>query len=265
MTGWDDEQETVSGVWNDDRGAAGGGGAVDRAMWWTAQIAQVRDEIKGACRRAGRAADEVRLVGVTKTLAPEAVVDLIRTGLRDVGENRWQQARPKLAQPGADTLTWHFIGHLQSNKVRPVVRHFDWIHSVDSEALGRLISDEAVRQERTIHVLVQVNIAREPQKSGVAPEQTRPLLETLAACPGLRLEGLMTMAPAASNPEDVRWVFRALRELRDEMERQTGIPLPELSMGMSGDFVPAVEEGATMVRIGRRLFPPMPGEDDVVT
>jgi pyridoxal phosphate enzyme (YggS family) len=226
---------------------------------WAEQIRRIRNDIEQACRRAGRDSAKVKLIGVTKTLDPSAVPLLAGAGLTDVGENRWQQAREKLAQPGAEALTWHFIGHLQSNKVRPVVRHFAWIHSIDSESLGRLVAAEAERAGKQIDVLVQVNVAAEPTKSGIAPEQAEALVRTLATLSGIRLRGLMTMAPASDDPEQVRWVFRTLRELRDDVQARVGVPLPELSMGMSGDYVQAVEEGATMVRIGRRLFnPPVP-------
>ena len=192
------------------------------------------------------------LVAVTKTVDAARVREAAAVGLRTFGENRVQDAREKVAAvPG---VSWHLIGSLQRNKAKEAVRLFGWIQSVDSEALAEELSRRAIQQERAVDVLVQVNVAREPQKHGVSPEEAAAVVRRTAGLPGLRVRGLMTIAPAVSDPDEVRPVFRALREMRETLERSIGIALPELSMGMSDDFEVAVEEGSTMVRVGRAIF-----------
>lgn len=226
--------------------------------------------IAAACHRAGREPSEVRLVGVTKGFGPEVAAAAVAAGVRDLGENRVQEARDKI--PAVDALlgraevpgqrspnpdvrpVWHLVGHLQRNKAHHAVTLFDWIHSVDSLPLGHEIARRAVAAGRQVNVLLQVNVAAEPQKHGARPEEASALADALTGLAGLRLRGLMTIAPMAADPEQVRWVFQELRELRDRIRAERGIPLDELSMGMTDDFEVAVEEGATMVRIGRALF-----------
>lgn len=215
-------------------------------------IANVRARIRAAAERGGRRADDVLLVAVTKTVDAARVRDAAALGLRTFGENRVQEAREKI--PAVSGVSWHMIGSLQRNKAKEAVRLFDVLESVDSEALAEELSRRAVEQERAVDVLVQVNMAREPQKHGASPEEAAAVVRRTAALPGLRLRGLMTIAPAVSDPEEVRPVFRALRELRDNLQGVLGVALPELSMGMSEDFEVAIEEGATMVRIGRAIF-----------
>ena len=215
-------------------------------------VASVRARIAAAADRGDRRADDVLLVAVTKTVEAARVREATVLGLRTFGENRVQEAREKIpAVPGA---SWHLIGSLQRNKAKEAVRLFAVIESVDSEELAEEISRRAVLEEREIDVLVQVNVAREPQKHGAAPEAAAALVRRAAALPGLRLRGLMTIAPLVSNPEEARPVFRALRELRDRVQGETDVRLSELSMGMSDDFEVAIEEGATMVRVGRAIF-----------
>jgi pyridoxal phosphate enzyme (YggS family) len=215
-------------------------------------VADVRARIAAAADRSGRHTEDVTLVAVSKTVNAARIRDAVALGLRLFGENRVQEARDKIpAVPGA---SWHLIGSLQRNKAREAVRLFQVIESVDSEALAEELSHRAAQQERVLDVLMQVNVAREPQKHGAAPDEAAALVRRLAGLPGLRLRGLMTIAPLVSNPEEVRPVFRALRELRDGLQRETGISLAELSMGMSDDFEVAIEEGATMVRVGRAIF-----------
>ncbi|WP_303799373.1 YggS family pyridoxal phosphate-dependent enzyme [Alicyclobacillus macrosporangiidus] len=219
------------------------------------RLDRVRRMVAEACARSGRSPEAVRLVGVTKTVGPSAVPALLEAGVREFGENRWQHARELLEAPRAREAVWHFIGHLQSNKAKYVVRHFDWIHSVDSPALAQEISRQAIRYGRTVQVLIQVNVSGEETKSGIAPEEVIPLLRETANLPGLALRGLMTMAPKTDDPERVRPVFARLRELLAEARQQLGDPgLTELSMGMSDDFPIAVEEGATLIRVGRLLM-----------
>lgn len=215
-------------------------------------VANVRARIAAAAGRGGRRGEDVLLVAVTKTVDAARVREAAVLGLRTFGENRVQDAREKVAAvPG---VSWHLIGSLQRNKAKEAVRLFGWIESVDSEALAEELGRRAEQQERAVDVLVQVNVAREPQKHGVSPEEAAALVRRTAGLPGLRVRGLMTIAPAVSNPDQVRPVFRALREMRENLERSIGIALPELSMGMSDDFEVAVEEGSTMVRVGRAIF-----------
>ena len=215
-------------------------------------VAHVHARIAAAADRGGRRTEEVALVAVSKTVDAARIREAVAVGLRVFGENRVQEAREKIpAVPGA---SWHLIGSLQRNKAKEAVRLFQMIESVDSEELAEELSRRAVQQERTLDVLIQVNVAREPQKHGAAPEETAPLVRRAADLPGLRLRGLMTIAPLVANPDEARPVFRALRELRGRIERETGISLAELSMGMSDDFEVAIEEGATMVRVGRAIF-----------
>jgi pyridoxal phosphate enzyme (YggS family) len=218
-------------------------------------FAAVRRRIEEACARSNRRPDEVRIIGVTKTVTPDAIPLWMNIGLREFGENRWQHARDMLTAPGADGAIWHFIGHLQTNKVKYVVRHFDWIHSVDSADLANEISALAVKNGVTVNCLVQVNVSGEATKHGVPPAAVEPLVETILQLPGIRLRGLMTMAPHTDDVDCIRSVFRGLRELRDQVRMTFGLTdFTELSMGMSEDFPIAIEEGATMVRLGRVLM-----------
>ena len=215
-------------------------------------VAQVRARIAAAANRSGRRTEDVSLVAVSKTVGAARVREAAAFGLRAFGENRVQEAREKVA--AVPDVTWHLIGSLQRNKAKEAVRLFTVIESVDSEALAEELSRRAEQQERAVDVLVQVNIAREPQKHGASPEEAAAVVRRAAALPWLRLRGLMTIAPAVSDPGEVRPVFRALRELRESLQDSAGVPLPELSMGMTDDFEVAIEEGATLVRIGRAIF-----------
>src|SRR5579859_2144523 len=215
-------------------------------------IANVRARIRAAAERGGRRADDVLLVAVTKTVDAARVREAAALGLRTFGENRVQEAREKV--PAVPGVSWHLIGSLQRNKAKEAARLFDVIESVDSEPLAEELSRRAEEQKRAVDVLIQVNVAREPQKHGASPEEAAEVVRRTVALPGLRLRGLMTIAPAVSDPDAVRPVFRALRELREKLHSSTGIALPELSMGMSDDFEVAIEEGATMVRVGRAIF-----------
>ncbi len=217
-----------------------------------ANVAQVRARIAAAAGRSRRRADDVLLVAVSKTVGAAQVREAAALGLHTFGENRVQEAREKVA--AVPDAAWHLIGSLQRNKAKEAVRLFTVIESVDSEALAEELSRRAQEQERAVDVLVQVNVAREPQKHGASPEEAAAVVRRTAALPGLRLRGLMTIAPAVADPDEARPVFRALRELRESLQRSAGVALPELSMGMTDDFEVAIEEGATMVRIGRAIF-----------
>ena len=213
----------------------------------------VRGEIASAARRAGRDPSAIRLVAVSKTHPADAVVQAAAAGQTIFGESRVQEARDKIpACPSG--LDWHFIGHLQKNKVRQALPLFSFFHSIDSTALAQAIDRIAGETKKPAEGLLEVNVSGEETKHGFTPDELRKGFSALGKLPHLRIRGLMTMAPYSENPEDARPFFRALRELRDELQSAHNHPLPELSMGMSGDFVPAIEEGATLVRVGSSIF-----------
>ena len=217
-------------------------------------VGEIRGRIAAACARSGRNPDDVEIVAVTKTHGAEVVKEAWDAGLGIVGENKVQEAAWKKSA-SVSGPEWHLIGHLQSNKVRHALELFDVIHSVDSAKLAdriNLIADETGASPR---ILLEVNVSGERSKSGMCPGEVEPVVRhIMESCPRITLEGLMTMAPFSENPEDARPCFRALRELRDAVESRLGVGLPRLSMGMSGDFEVAVEEGATWVRLGTVLF-----------
>jgi len=212
-------------------------------------LERVRAAIARACTRAGRSPDQVALIAVSKTVGVERIRRAIEAGVTALGENRVQEARDKIEALGRP-VPWHLIGSLQTNKARDAVRLFDWIHSVDRLELARELDRRARAVGRTVDVLVEVNVGEEPQKSGVGPDEVKPLLDASAGLSGIRIRGLMAIPPAAPDPEQSRPHFRRLRELRDAHG------LEHLSMGMSADFEVAVEEGATMVRVGTSIFGP---------
>jgi hypothetical protein len=218
------------------------------------RLDEVRGRIARAAARAGRDPESVVLVGVVKTVPAEAVREALALGLRDLGENRVQEAEAHVAAVGRDAARWHMIGHLQRNKAGRAVELFDRVHGLDSEELAGSLSRRAVAAGRRLPVLVEVNVSGEATKFGVAPASLAKLLERVAGLPGLALEGLMAVGPAVVRPEEARPGFARLRTLRDTAERNLGLRLRELSMGMSGDFEVAVEEGATLVRVGTALF-----------
>jgi pyridoxal phosphate enzyme (YggS family) len=218
-----------------------------------ARLQLVRDHIATAARGAGRDPAAVRLVAVSKTHPADAVAAAAATGQVDFGESRVQEARDKIPAAPAG-LTWHFLGHLQKNKVRQALPLFSFFHSIDSTALAEAINRIAGENGQTVEGLLEINVSGEASKYGFSPDQVRTEFSALAKLPHLRLRGLMTMAPYSDNPEEARPFFRALRELRDELQAAHGHPLPELSMGMSGDYEPAIDEGSTLVRIGTSIF-----------
>ncbi len=223
-------------------------------------LADVRRRMAAACARAGRDANEVTLVAVTKTVGVEAIRALRDLGVGDVGENRVQDAGEKRDALGGDLgLRWHLIGHLQTNKARHALRLFSMVHSVDSVHLAEDLERRAAAEGRQVPVLVQCNVSGEETKFGVAPADLLRLVEGIAALARVQLEGLMTMAPFGEDPEASRPVFAALRELAAKARAASGLPLPHLSMGMTQDFEVAIEEGATLVRIGTALFRREPG------
>jgi pyridoxal phosphate enzyme (YggS family) len=227
-----------------------------------ANVNRVRERIAVAARRGGRRTEDILLVAVSKGVDPTQVLAAAASGVTDFGENRVQEALPKITHlrpQVAGTVRWHLVGHLQRNKARQAVQLFDVIHSVDSLELAITLDQRAAQAGRIGDVLVQVNVASEPQKFGIAPEALPVMLQSLSALSGIRVVGLMTIAPQVDHPEVARPVFRRLRQLRDEVARKGRAPaFAHLSMGMSEDFEVAVEEGATMVRIGRAIFGPRP-------
>jgi pyridoxal phosphate enzyme (YggS family) len=216
-------------------------------------LKKVRAAIVAAAQRAGRDPGGVRLVAVSKTVDLERLRAAIDAGHDLFGENYLQEARDKIAALGRQ-VSWHLVGHLQSNKARGAVELFDLIHAVDRIKLARALDAAAARLGKVQDVLIQVNQGGEATKSGVGPSAAPALLQEVARLPHLRVLGLMTMPPWFPDPEAARPFFRALRELRDRLRGLTGLPLTELSMGMSGDFAVAVEEGSTLVRVGTAIF-----------
>lgn len=218
------------------------------------RFAEVRDRIAAAAQRSGRAPGDVTLVGVVKTLPGEWVAEAVRLGLRDLGENRVQEAQAHQGSVPRDGARWHMIGHLQRNKVGRALALLDVVHGVDDLELAATIARRAREAGRAVEILVEVNVSGEASKFGVEPEALDSLLVEVAALEGIELRGLMTVGAPVERAEDARAPFARLRGLRDRAERAVGRPLPELSMGMSGDYEVAVEEGATLVRVGSALF-----------
>lgn len=220
-----------------------------------ANIAQVRSNIAAAAQRAGRDPDEITLVAVSKTKPVEMVQIAYNLGVTDFGENRIQEALPKIAAFHPQGLRWHMIGHLQSNKAGKVVGSFQSVQSVDGLHLAQILQRHAEEHTLRLPVLLEVNVAGEQSKAGITPENAVAVARQISALTHLEVQGLMTVAPLVENPEQVRPVFQALRSLRDRLRNE----IPEcswhhLSMGMTDDYSVAIEEGATIVRIGRAIF-----------
>lgn len=219
-----------------------------------AALPGLRDAIEGAAERSGRTGAAVRLVAVTKGHPMEAMRAALEVGLREMGENRVEALEERVPELAGAGVTWHMIGHLQGRKAARAAAVADLIHSVDSLRLGERLSRAASDAGHTVEVLLQVNTAGEESKSGVPPAGALELLGELLELPGLELKGLMTMAPFTADERVLRSAFAGLRRIQEEAERMEGYRGRELSMGMSNDFVVAVEEGSTMVRLGTALF-----------
>lgn len=216
-------------------------------------LAAIQERIRAACARVGRDPASVTLLAVTKTHPPEAIKEAAELGLRCFGENKVQEAKAKIPLcPG--NLHWHFIGHLQSNKCRDAVELFEMIQGVDSLALAQELNKRAEQAAKTLAILLEINVAGEASKFGYPPERMLAELAAINALPRLEIHGLMAIPPFTPVPEKARPYFRKLRELQTQAEAILGAPLPHLSMGMSGDFEVAIEEGSTMVRVGTALF-----------
>jgi PLP dependent protein len=217
-------------------------------------LLKVRERIERAAQKAGRDPKEIKLVAVSKTVEVDRIKEAIDAGVAILGENYVQEAQEKIEALGK-SVSWHFIGHLQSNKAKYAVRLFDVIHSIDSIPLAEELNRRAEQPDRAIRVMIEVNLSKEATKFGTDEERVLNLARRIQKLDHLSLEGLMTMPPYFDSPEMSRPYYVALRELKDRMVKE-GIPLKELSMGMSNDFEIAVEEGATYVRVGTAIFGP---------
>lgn len=230
-------------------------------------IKAVREKIEGAAKRVGRDPIEIKLVAVSKTVDAERIMEAVISGITILGENRVQEAKEKISNfknnppmpPFAKRggvglkIEWHMVGHLQTNKAKTAVQLFDLIHSVDSIRLAEEINREAEKTGKKQRVLIEVNLGGEETKYGIAPEETTGLVKEISKLKNISIEGLMTMPPFSEEPEDSRRYFRDLKDLSKELEIED-VKLKELSMGMSNDFEVAIEEGATMVRVGTAIF-----------
>jgi pyridoxal phosphate enzyme (YggS family) len=217
-------------------------------------LASVRERIAAAERRSGRPAGSVTLIGVVKTLPAETLAAAVALGLADLGENRVQEAESHQRSVPRGAARWHMVGHLQRNKAGRALELFDVFHGIDDLELARSLAERAAPSERRVKTLLEVNVSGESTKFGVSPDDAAALAEQLEGLAPLELVGLMTVGAPVETGELARPGFARLRRLRDAIVRRLGRPLPELSMGMSGDYEVAVEEGATMVRVGTALF-----------
>ena len=218
-------------------------------------LAEVERRVCAACERAGRPREEVTLIAVSKTKPVSMIEELLPGGTRDFGENKVQELCEKYEQLPKE-IRWHLIGHLQRNKVKYVVDKACLIHSVDSLRLAETISEEAVKRQLTVPVLIEVNVAGEESKFGVSPEETEELIREIAKLPGMAVKGLMTIAPFVENPEENRVHFANLKKLCVDIKMKNidNVSMNVLSMGMTGDYEVAIEEGATMIRVGTGIF-----------
>ncbi|MBO8151164.1 MAG: YggS family pyridoxal phosphate-dependent enzyme [Candidatus Marinimicrobia bacterium] len=219
-------------------------------------LARVKERIQKALVRAGRENEEVKIVAVSKTKPPELIRYAIESGIKDIGENRVQEAIPKIEAVGKDKVVWHLVGHLQTNKAKKAVCYFDMIQSVDSVKIARKISSYSEEEGKQIPVLVEVNISGESTKFGIAPEKVKDFVGEISCLRGIKVKGLMTIGPLTYDKGAVRRAFRKMFGIFDDLQRDRieGVEMEILSMGMTDDFEVAVEEGTTMVRIGRAIF-----------
>lgn len=220
-------------------------------------ISKIRQEIREVCKKVGRDPEEITIVAVTKTIPVEKIKEAVSAGIYDIGENRVQELLDK--KRFLENVKWHFVGHLQTNKVKYIVDFVHLIHSVDSIKLALEIEKRAQKINRIVDILIEVNTSGEETKYGVKPEEAVELVKQISErCNFIRIKGLMTVAAYMPNPEDVRPMFRLLRQLRDEIGRFNfrNVEMKHLSMGMSNDYLIAIEEGATIIRIGTAIFGP---------
>lgn len=218
-------------------------------------LKQVEENIAAACKRAGRKREEVTLIAVSKTKPISMLSEIYDCGIRDFGENKVQELCEKREQLPLD-IRWHMIGHLQRNKVKYIIRDTALIHSVDTYRLAEEINIQAKKIKRIVPILIEVNIAKEPSKFGILPEEALLLTEEISKLDSLRIEGLMTIAPYTENPEENRPYFQQIKNLSVDIanEKIDNVSMNTLSMGMTGDYMTAIEEGATIVRVGTGIF-----------
>ncbi len=221
----------------------------------SANIRQIHERIDAACLRAGRRSDEVTLVAISKTFPAEKVEEAVRAGVKDIGENYVQeflQKRPVLPEE----VRWHFVGHLQTNKVKQIIGWVHLIHALDSLSLAQELNRRAAEGGRTVDVLLEVNTTGETSKFGLKPEHVSGFVDQLTGLSHLRIAGLMTIGPFLPDPEGSRPMFRELRQIRDALalRPRQNVTMKHLSMGMTGDFEVAIEEGATLIRLGTAIF-----------
>ena len=218
-------------------------------------IQLVEDKICAACRRSGRRAEEVTLIAVSKTKPVEAIREAMKSGIIDFGENKVQELVHK-TESIKENLNWHLIGHLQRNKVKYVIDKVCLIHSVDSYRLAEQVQAEALKVGRIINILIQVNVAKEDSKFGITAEQASKLISQISKLSNIRVKGLMMIAPSVDNPEDNRIYFKNLKKLYVDIKSKNidNVNMEILSMGMTGDYEVAIEEGATMIRVGTGIF-----------
>jgi pyridoxal phosphate enzyme (YggS family) len=226
------------------------------------RLQALEERIRSACTRSGRGRDQVTLVCVTKTVNPEVAALLPALGYRDLGESRPQELWRKAAAI-SEGVCWHLIGHLQRNKIERSLPLADWIHSVDRTSLLQALDEEAARRQKPVQALLEVNVAREPNKHGYILDDLTGVVESLTGFQSVHIRGLMTMAPFEEDPEKCREVFVELRSARDRLQKSVPPPhsLEHLSMGMTNDFEVAIEEGATMIRVGTAIFSGLPGNE----
>ncbi len=220
------------------------------------QVYRIRDEIAEAAIRSGRAPEDVTLVAVTKTRSVEGIIEAINAGVTHLGENRVQEAASKVPLISSDAVTWHLVGHLQSNKAKHAVPLFSWIDSIDSKKIIDILNRRAVKENKILKVLVQVNISGEISKSGVSPDEVKDIALYASRCEGLSLKGLLTIGSLNADEIQAREEFKRMKELFDCLggDAEIGGSMQVLSMGMSSDYIIAIEEGSTMVRVGTSIF-----------
>jgi pyridoxal phosphate enzyme (YggS family) len=221
----------------------------------TDHLHEVRDRVKKAASAAGRAADEIKIVAVSKKHPVTAIEAAYSAGQRDFGENFVQEAVPKIESLGQSDICWHFIGSIQANKTRDIARFFDWVHTVDRLKIAKRLNDQRPHYAAPLNICIQVNLAEEPQKGGVAADEVGALVEAVCDLSRLRLRGLMTMPPADADADTIEALFLELARMRSSLVTR-GFELDTLSMGMSADLEAAVSCGSTMVRIGTAIFGP---------
>ncbi|MFH0971516.1 MAG: YggS family pyridoxal phosphate-dependent enzyme [Candidatus Micrarchaeota archaeon] len=217
-------------------------------------VSKIKGEIRAACKKANRQAGTVRLIAVSKNQQIASIIAAHNSGISDFGENRVQEAKEKIRALANEKITWHFVGRLQNNKARKAAQLFELIHSIGSFEMAETINQEAAKIQKKQKILLQVNISGEKTKSGFSESELLQIFPQLLRLPHVSIRGLMTIAPITENPENSREIFRKLSLLRGKLEQIHSVSLPELSMGMSQDYRVAVEEGATMVRVGAALF-----------